>query len=153
MLLQDSLAGCGPAALANAAEALGLSLDQQKIAKLAKTDGTHGTQPNQLISAARKFGLSCHEFQIGTAHFAWVTLKGLLSSGFPVILTVNVNAPEDHYVVAVGMLGEAVIIVDSAASGLLVLRNYKRMMEWWLGGTKKEPSFYGIVVARKVLKP
>jgi ABC-type bacteriocin/lantibiotic exporter with double-glycine peptidase domain len=145
VLLQDSPAGCGVAAVCNALEALGDPQPQATVWKLAGASGTYGTQPRGVIGALRKLGHRTIVLQQEDPGQALVVLRGYLMHGLPVILLVQ---DSEHWVTAVGTLGDKVVIVDSADGGMTrCLDSDATIQRWRQLGCKK--SFYGVAVTNR----
>src|SRR3990167_9364841 len=115
MQLQSAPHGCGPAAIANALEALGNRVSQDAAATLARTDA-EGTDERGIKRALRMLGFAPQEFSTGDRSAAWHLVCGALLMGYPCLLAVD---NDSHWVTALGLLGGMVLVVDSADGGLI----------------------------------
>lgn len=138
MQQQTEISNCGAAALTNALECLGIKLSQAASAKLASTthDGTSLRGLRKAIRLLDKIPITVKSYE---------ELVGFLTTGCPVILIVD---KDDHYVVAAGVLGERVVIIDSASGSVCFVYNKKDLIERWRGPSKRHP-FYGCALAPK----
>lgn len=141
MILQDEKNGCGAAALTNALAALGQQLPQDAAKKLAGTSH-EGTTDKGMVKALRTLGHVPCNIREANAGIAWVTLRGHLAEGHPVLLAVD---DWDHWVVAVGLIGSRVIVVDSADGAVVQVLDIGQLTGRWEypGATK---GFYGIAI-------
>lgn len=143
MRLQDSLAGCGPAAMHNALMALGINMDLTTCEKLCNTSAVSGTQPRQLLSALKTVsGLSCGVLKERSRRdAALLKLLECLRLGKPVILCVDQGT---HWVTSIGILGSPpsirVLVADSADLDLVVSLTPSELLKRW------GPPYYGIVL-------
>lgn len=141
MILQDEKNGCGAAALTNALRAIGQQLPQDAARKLAGTSH-EGTTDRGMVKALRTLGHVPCTLRESNAGVAWVTLRGHLAEGHPVLLAVD---DWDHWIVAIGILGDRVILVDSADGSVVqVLDIANTLLRWQYPGATK--GFYGIAV-------
>ena len=146
MKLQDSKVNCGPTALANALKALGHSRSVEELSKLCKTSATNGTSPRNLVQAVEHLKESCdlgnHEIireSKGTAAIG-LLIHALLSGRTAVVL---VDAGE-HYVAAVAMLGQYVLVVDSADEGVVQVLDRDELLARWEGPGRF--AYWGVVL-------
>ena len=104
---------CGPASMNAAAKALGVPVGQGRFAKLAGTDIIHETDEigvkRGLLAAG--FIPEVHTGNIGIPARNWLVVK--LRLGYPVILCSG-RARWQHWLCAVGMLGNKFIVFDPA---------------------------------------
>lgn len=145
---------CGPAALQNAHAALGSRWGQDFLADLAGTSDDVGTDEDGIMRAALATGLAVGPGAFETESEAWTWLGYALLKGRPVLLCVD---RWDHWVVAVGLLGARVVLVDSSnvaynrhRNGIVVLSRAKLMRRWYAGRRvrgRDGPAYYGIEVA------
>lgn len=143
MRLQDSLAGCGPAAMHNALMALGTNTDMTICEKLCNTSAVSGTQPRKLLNALRGVsGLSCNVLKERSREDAAILkLLECLRLGRPAILCVDKGT---HWVATVGILGSVpsirVLVADSADLDLVISYTPGELLKRW------GPPYYGIVL-------
>lgn len=132
---QERTWSCGAAALRNAIRARwGLKIREGVIRKLAGSSPA-GTDEEGIKQAAHSLGFKTVETWTANRSQAWDWLRGSLLSGKPVILCFDAW---EHWVVAIGMLGDRVCIYDPARfnnnraeDGVHVLDQSKLMYRWW----------------------
>ena len=144
MQLQSAPHGCGPAAIANALEALGNRVSQDAAATLARTDA-EGTDERGIKRALRMLGFAPQEFSTGDRSAAWHLVCGALLMGYPCLLAVD---NDSHWVPALGLLGGMVLVVDSADGGLIQSLEQRALLQRWgsRASRKKPQTFYGISI-------
>lgn len=138
MRMQSSQANCGPYALHNALWALGIKRSADECEVLCRTNATEGTYTTALMKAINTIrGTKCKEITGKSLLEAMWYLTEALRGGRPVILCVD---DEGHYITAVGLLGDRVLVADSADNELVL--SYK------LTGLKKrwKPAYWGVIV-------
>lgn len=138
MRYQSRKSSCGPAALANALESIGIERTEDELATLSK-QSVDGTSSSNLRKAAEAVGVETFgicEQRIETAKWA---LEYHLRSGNPAILVVD---NDEHWVAVTGMLGDRVIVVDSADNDLLVYYTVARLLFRWCGPSKRFTGFF-----------
>lgn len=140
---------CGPASVVNACRSFGIKLDERRIRSLAGTS-IRGTDDFEMIAAIRALGLTASPSHTRDAKSAWAFLRSNLISGRPVILCIN---QWDHWVSAVGLIGNSIVLVDpartvrnKAENGVSVLGRNKLLKRWRCKG--EQIPFYGIAVGR-----
>jgi ABC-type bacteriocin/lantibiotic exporter with double-glycine peptidase domain len=148
MRFQKSKSSCGPAALANALECLGIRRTEDELQALCKTT-PDGTNAVSLVKGVRALeGTLGHVIDESRADVAILRLTQSLYEGRPVIVCVNSGKPWDHYAVAGGFLGfnKSITCIDSGDNDLVRHRGLDEFIEWWRGpeGTKK--PFWGVIV-------
>lgn len=146
MKLQNQLYNCGPVALYNCLEALGVyDILEETIAELAGSDPVNGTNAAQMRRAVQKIGMHPFSIRASRDESAWRELCGALTLGTPTMLLVD---KDEHWVAAVGMLGSDRVLVADGADGALV-RSYfeSELLERWRGRKKSAP-FFGLIVSR-----
>jgi len=135
---------CGLAAVANALECLGIKRTQQQIGKLCYSDPMNGTSEIEIQRALLACGAHVDEWEHKQAPRSWDWLFTRLFAGQPVILCVD---DFQHWVTAVGLLGQSVIVFDPAlGAGLRIYQKKGLLTRWRLGSGG--PSFYGFAVSR-----
>jgi ABC-type bacteriocin/lantibiotic exporter with double-glycine peptidase domain len=148
MVLQDEKSGCGKAAGVNALKALGRGTTQEAFGELAGT-GPEGTYPAGMIKAFEALGCTPVRIAESIGGRAWATLRGHLLDGHPVVLCVD---NWEHWVVAIGLLGDRVVVVDSADGKVCRTYDYEELEPSWEGrGTRwrrdrNNRPFYAIAV-------
>ncbi len=142
MRLQDNPSSCGPAALCNALEPIGIRIPSETAHKLTGCTGTKGTSERGIIRAIRSLGHRANVIKESDAGVALVALRGYLFHGVPVILVVDSGS---HWVSAVGVLGSRVCVVDSADGGVTSCLETDALVGRWEWVGEKRP-FYGIAV-------
>lgn len=142
MRLQDSQANCGPVAVKNALCALGIDRSTEECEILCGTTATQGTPPHRMIKGLE----SIHELDVVVIkelrkEIAILLLKDSLRDGRPVVLLVD-NA--EHWIAAIGILGERVIIADGADYELVTSYPLESFNDRWYNKTSKRIPYYGI---------
>lgn len=139
---QTNRASCGPAALSNALEALGIERAEAELITLTGQNA-NGTSPRQIIRAIKAIGDGTlgDVFKVSKAGEAVVALwHCLVPRGRPVILCVDAH---EHWVACVGYIGERFVVVDSAEVGLVFYYTGGELTDRWAG---PKGGYYGIVV-------
>lgn len=137
--MQDTAANCGPASLSNALAAQGIARTQDECAAMCKTTATDGTPPKRLLAAIMAVGRKGVVIKERRADVAITFLAHWLDRGRPVILCVDQG---QHWVAAVGMLGERILVADSADNDLVLSYSREELLKRWAEGK----SFWGVVV-------
>lgn len=148
MRLQDLPWSCGPAALVNAARALGKKISERKIRGRAGTTQAEGTDEFGLIAAARELGFSAVQNYSVDGQAAWAFVRANILDGRPCLLCIDLW---DHWVTAIGLIGDRVIVVDPSNAttnrreqGVHCLTR-KNLLKRWRHRTAEEP-FYSIAL-------
>lgn len=144
MRFQSNRSACGPAALHNALEALGLTRSEDELITLCKQT-PDGTSAGGLIKAIK--AISSNELPLKGIPVYWKSpddaIVGLWwnisEHGRPTILCVDAL---DHWVVCVGKLGKRFSVVDSADNRLLIHYTPDALLGRWVADGK----YYGIIV-------
>lgn len=145
MRYQSNRAACGPAALHNALQALGVTRTEDELIKLTGQNAD-GTPPKGLLRAIST--ISSGDTPLMGEAIRWPkaaeAIVGLwywiTSRGRPVILCVD---SFEHWVTCVGHLGTRFAVVDSAETGLLFYYTGEELASRWEG---PKGGFHGIVV-------
>jgi ABC-type bacteriocin/lantibiotic exporter with double-glycine peptidase domain len=146
MHLQSGLSNCGAAALANALMSIGWAgLTTESVGELAGTT-TDGTGAAGLKRAAKKLGASVDRIATRETQFAADALLGALSDGRSAVLLVDRG---EHWIAAIGRLGQRIILVDSAAvvRPLISTSTRDALLESWHYRRVRER--YAIVLGRQ----
>lgn len=142
MRFQSRKSSCGVAALQNALEALGLQRTEEELTELCKQNAD-GTSPENLRRAVAAVGGINREVQESREDVALLYLLQALHDGRPVILCVS---GWNHWVVAIGTLGnKRIIVVDSGDNDLVVTKKLDELIEWWRGPENAKRQFYGVI--------
>jgi ABC-type bacteriocin/lantibiotic exporter with double-glycine peptidase domain len=137
--MQDTAANCGPASMSNALAALGKDHSQDQCAALCKTTATDGTPPTRLLKALRGLGMEPVVIKEKRAPVAVLMLCHWLERGRPAILCVDHGG---HWVAAVGLLGDRILVADSADNELVLTYSREKLVERWAG----DGTCYGVVL-------
>lgn len=137
--MQDTQANCGPASLSNALAAVGTARSQDELAVMCKTTATEGTSAKRMLAALTALGRKPLVIREKRAETGVLFLCHWLSVGRPAILCVDNYT---HWVAAVGLLGDRVLVADSADNELVLSLSRAELADRW-GGTG---TFYGIVI-------
>lgn len=142
---------CGACAVLNALRCYGDRISLMKVRKACNTDPQKGTNESDIVNGLAALDYVGHAFNENKVGKAWEVLTNNLSLGNPVILCVD---NEQHWVTAIGMMGEYVIIFDSlntiknlAEQGVHVLSRRVLGKRWQDANSK----FYGIAVVKKII--
>lgn len=142
MRMQASQHDCGPTALMNALRAIGIDRGIDELRKLTKATATAGTSERKLVTGIQKIqGVRPHPHRFRDPTLAIAVLRDRLRCGRPCILSVD---EEEHWVAAVGLLGERVLVADSASADLVIAYTPERLLSRWDAGS--EQSYYAIVL-------
>lgn len=137
MRYQNSPFTCGAVALANALEACGTNVSQDKIARLAGTN-SNGTTEKGIIKACQALYHYPYPFQLRKLNEALDKVDFFLYSNSPVIVCVE---KWTHWVTVIGKLGDQYIVSDGADENYIKYLSSDKLLEWWEYPYKR---FYGI---------
>ena len=144
MILQSDQFSCGAASLVNALRAIGQSLNIKAAARLAGTHPVNGTTDAGLLRALRNLGFHPQQLSVlDDFHQAIAALRGRLMMGDPVLLSVD---NDEHWVVAIGIIGQRVIVVDSASGDLTLVVDASTLKSRWMIHHKSHDFYTGIVI-------
>lgn len=145
---QRNKSSCGPAALANALECLGIRRTEEELAALCKTtpDGTLASNLLKAIAAIE--GTRNVLIDEARADVGLLRLLQSLYEGRPVLCCVGSNEPWDHYAVAAGTLGfgQRITCIDSGDNDLVRTRTLDEFVDWWRGPEGVKRPFWGVVL-------
>lgn len=150
MRRQEKVWSCGPAALVNAAQALGKRVSEARIRRLAGTTEAAGTDEHGLIAAARELRLSASPSSSADAAAAWALVRSGILGGRPSLLCID---GWGHWVTAVGIVGDRVLVFDPSNGVRNMLENGTRslsrreLLRRWRHKTAEEP-YYAIAIGR-----
>lgn len=140
---QSNRASCGPAALGNALEALGIQRTEAELITLTGQTA-NGTSPRQLVKAIKAIdgeALRGDIFKVGRGGEAAIALWHCISeAGRPVILCVDAF---EHWVACTGYIGGRFVVVDSAELGLVDYYTGEELLERWVG---PKGGYYGVIL-------
>lgn len=139
MKYQMRKSNCGPAALCNALEAIGIERTQDELGTLSKQTAEGGTSKSNLIAAAEAVGVEVVNVSEQRSEVAGWCLESALSSGHPAIIIVD---NDEHYVAVVGKLGSVYIVADSADNDLLCFYSRDKLLERWKNEHNKYSGFF-----------
>lgn len=144
MRFQSNRSSCGPAALHNALAALGIARSEEELIALTKQT-PDGTSARQLLSALRTIntpdsGLKALPTRWRSGDDAVVGLWwNIKEHGRPTILCVD---ELEHWVCAIGVLGQRFLVADSADNRLVISYKPQELLARW----GAEDNYYGIIV-------
>lgn len=150
---QQLPSSCGPAAVSNALQSLGIERSEAEIAALAGTTN-NGTSAEGLLKALKQIAESTGRPTPGTIYesredITILKIVECLRNGRPLILCVTENGEGwGHWVAAVGCLGfiaPSIIIADSAHQERFVFKGVAELIGWLRAPGEKKP-FYAIIV-------
>lgn len=142
MRLQDSQANCGSTAVKNALCALGIDRSTEECELLCGTTATQGTPPHRMIKGLE----SIHELDVQVIRekrpeIALLLLRDSLRDGRPAILLVD---DAEHWIAAIGLLNERIIVADGADNELVTSNNSEGTIKRWVNKNSKRTPYYGI---------
>lgn len=118
MRAQDSQFNCGPVALHNALLALGIKRSIKECERLTGVTATAGADTKAMMDAARPIrGVHLMPVETTEPQAAIAILRDALRRGRPALLSVDQG---EHYVAAVGLLGDRVLVADGADNEIVV---------------------------------
>lgn len=140
--MQDNQANCGPFALKNALTALGIERSAEELEKACGTTATNGTPTKGIYKAASKIdGCMPVLLREKRTDIALMRLAEALRRGRPVVISWCSESPGDHWVAAVGVLGERYLIADSGHSELVVSCDVAELEARW-----KDKHYEGVIL-------
>lgn len=128
--------------MSNALAAVGIRRTIPECEALCKTTGTAGTSPKKLYQALRTVDEVSPGMLIeARPDVAMLRLEAALRRGRSVILCVD---NYEHWVAAIGVLGDRVLVADSADNELVLSLTPGEVLGRWEGGGRFK--FYGVVL-------
>lgn len=148
MRFQRGKSSCGPAALANALECLGIRRSEDELVALCKQTPEGTSSANLVRAVATIEGTRRVVIDESRADVGLLRVLQALYEGRPVILAVTSQQPWDHYAVAGGVLGfgQRINCIDSGDNDLYRTRTLDEFVEWWKGPDGAKRPFWGVVV-------
>lgn len=152
MKYQTTPYNCGPAALQNAMKVLKHNVSQQKIAELAGTTESEGTDEHGIIRAAVALGHGVDEVNERDASKAFGRVYGALLCGRPVVLCVD---RWSHWVTLAGVCGTSIILVEpggyaySTRENGIGIYNKDRLLRRWRAARRvagRGPRYFGLAI-------
>lgn len=135
MRFQQKTYSCGAAAIHNSLRCYGVNVSEKRIRSVAGTNKEQGTSPAGIMSALDHLGFSSEVWEDDKKVKSWEWLTEQLRQGHPVILCFQ---NWQHYVTAIGMVGERVLIFDSARTkkslkenGVWMLNRNGLLRKWY----------------------
>lgn len=111
---------------------------QDECAALCKTNATDGTPPKALVSGAKQLGRQPIVISEKRGVIAALLLTHYLERGRPAVLCVDSG---EHWVAAVGVLGDRVLVADPADNELVLSYTTAGLVARW-----GEGRYYGVVL-------
>ncbi len=142
MRLQDSQANCGPFALKNALEAIGIQRSAEELEKACGTSATNGTPTRGILRAASKIE-GCYPVVLREAKrdVALLKLEHAIRRGRPAVIAWCSQSPGDHWVAVVGVLGERFLVADAANSDLVISVEVDELEARW-----RDSKYEGVIL-------
>jgi ABC-type bacteriocin/lantibiotic exporter with double-glycine peptidase domain len=138
MRMQSTAADCGSTSLRNALFAIGKKRSLEEIELLCGTDAVQGTYTIQLIAAIDTIaGCKAKVISEKSEQVAWYMLTEALRAGRSAVLCVD---SDEHYVAAIGLLGERIVIADSAMMELVITYKQRQLAKRW------GPDYWGVIL-------
>lgn len=143
---------CGPAAVQNGLFMLGAKVSQDRLALAGGTTELDGTNEEGIKRMLLSQGRGYDEIARDDDRLAWGALYGALLMGRPVVLCMD---QWSHWVVAIGILGQRVVLFDPARYrhntdrlGTFTLPRDRLLKRWKAGHrmARDQPAYYGIVI-------
>lgn len=133
---------CGPAAVANALECLGIHEDQEKIAVLCHVTKKLGTPEEEILRALLAFRVKVDILDKPAQRVSMAWLRKHLRTLGPAVLCVDNHS---HWVTAIGVVADRILLFDPSAGKGLQLHTRKTLLaRWRLAPTHGGPTYYGI---------
>lgn len=136
---------CGPAAVINALRAMGLKVREEQAAQYAGTI-PDGTNEFGIMAALERYGCPFQPISERKYALAEAALFNHLRHG-PVLVLAEAG---DHWVTAIGLMGDRVVIFDSqnrafnrAENGVHMIQKGEQLRRYWLPCESKR---YAILV-------
>lgn len=140
--MQDAQHNCGPFALRNALQALGIDRSAEELEKACGTNATNGTPTRGILKAAAKIdGCNAVLLREGKSDVALLKLEHALRKGRPVVISWRSQTPGDHWVAVVGVLGERFLIADAADSELVISLGVDELEAKW-----RDSKYEGVIL-------
>lgn len=137
--MQDSQANCGPFALKNALSAIGIERSAEELEKACGTTATNGTPTKNVLRAAQKIeGCAPVVIREKRSDVALLKLEHAVNDGRPVLLVVDSG---EHWVAAVGKLGDRYLVADSANTELVISMTAAELEARW-----KDTGYEGVLL-------
>lgn len=136
---QDTEASCGARALYNALAALGIKRGTEELERLCGVTMTDGVSTKRLVNVMRTIeGLHPVVIRERRKDLAMMRLHEAAIAGRPVIIVVQCEKPDDHYVAvlsAVGVAGSRYLVADSADNEIVISKSAEELRDWWGAGS------------------
>lgn len=126
---------CGPTALANALSAVNVTVEPERLVSLCGTN-QDGTDEHDILKA-----LGLLEINVVCVQ-SFPALLGHLHQRNPVVCSVAIDEPYDHWVAAIGVLGDWIVVADSNDTRLVYTMPPAEWRKWWRG----PDGYYGLAV-------
>lgn len=153
MKLQKNTYSCGIFATINALRALGIKVTERRVKAHTGTTKAQGTNQWGILSALERLedvGIIAKEHRFDTEDEAWQTLCDLISNGSTAIIAVY---KENHWVTAVGINGDRVILCDSdygkrnkRENGVWIFDRAQLFKRW--SASVEDNKFYSIIISK-----
>ena len=138
MRYQSRKSSCGPAALANALESIGVVRTEDELGTLSK-QSTEGTSSINLRKAVEAMGIEVLNVCEQREEVAGWLLESQIRSGHPGVIVVD---NDEHWVSVVGILGETYIVADSADNDLMMFYSLQSLLTRWKGPSDRYTGFF-----------
>lgn len=139
--MQDTEANCGVYATRNALFALGIVRTPQELERALRTT-VNGTDLKHIVKYLSGVeGCDPVRLKEKRSDVAALKLRHAVTKGRPVIITWYAEQPGDHWVAAIGLLGDRFLIADSGDLEVVLSVEIEELLRRW--GC---PSFDGVVL-------
>jgi phage tail sheath gpL-like len=139
---QDSQYNCGPTALYNALQAVGRKRSMLECERLCNTSVLHGTSAEQIEAAVAVVQARRPHYVIATSDppAAIAMLRDALLRGRAAVMVVD---NDEHWVAAVGVLGDRVLVADGISNEIVVSYLDSKLVTRWKSA---EGAFWACVL-------
>lgn len=135
---------------------MGRRVRESTIRKIAKTTPSHGTDEFGLFRAINHYGYGWKQFNDRKPETGWNRIKRNLRLGQPSLVCVSEIEPCDHWVAAIGLNGDNVILFDpqnpesrlKKYSGLQVV-DLDNFYSKWAYVENNITKYYSIVITKE----
>lgn len=140
---------CGPAAIVNAARALGIRVAEGRVRALAGTT-EDGTDEDELIAAIRGISLKATPHHSADQSAAWAFVRANVLDGRPCVICID---QWRHWVTVIGIVGDRIILCDpidtkkNASENGIYSLSRPDLLRRWRHPSDEEP-FYAIAISK-----
>jgi len=143
MKFQKAIGYCGPASIQNALRCFGVKVSQEKVfalLEIPENERGEGIDEKDIMFALMSLGFSPVRFESENKKSAINLLREYVQQSPAILCTMD----EQHWVVAIGTIGERIIVIDpnktvrnQIESGILVMSPRELLNTWYCKRTGK----------------